>query len=549
MTNTCQNCQQTFTLGADDLEFYKKMAVPPPTFCHVCRMQRRMSWRNERSLYTSQCAATHKSIITIFAPDSGLTIYDRDYWWSDGWNPFDYGSDYDFKKTFFEQFRELFRHVPQPAVFNNKCVNSNYCNHVGELKDCYLTFASWGGEHLAYCEQEWYCRDSYDLLAVSNSELSSDCINSDHVYNCQWVQNSENCRDSLWLYECRGCSNCIGCVNLRNKSFYIFNEPYSEADYHAKVKALQLDTTAGLAAVHNQFMAIKQQSIHRYASIYNSDNATGDNLQYAHNCTECFGLKDGVSDCKYCVNGGAMTDVYDGYGVGAKADLLYEAVDAGVAGSRIAFVLVVWSSSNMWYSYNCHNCKDCFGCVGLRGAQYCILNKQYSKADYEQLLPQIQQHMMKQPYRDQTGRSYGFGEFFPTELSPFAYNETVAQEYFTLTSNQAKAQGYRWRDQPNSTHIANNRDIKTCAHQAHCNEQCIGVYKILPAEIIYYQSRNLALPQLCPNCRHYDRLRRRNPLRLWQRQCMKCGVTIMTSFVPNRPEIVYCEQCYQKEVY
>jgi hypothetical protein len=30
-----------------------------------------------------------------------------------------------------------------------------------------------------------------------------------------------------------------------------------------------------------------------------------------------------------------------------------------------------------------------------------------------------------------------WGEFFPLPLSPFGYNETVAQDYFPLTSEEA----------------------------------------------------------------------------------------------------------------
>jgi len=45
-------------------------------------------------------------------------------------------------------------------------------------------------------------------------------------------------------------------------------------------------------------------------------------------------------------------------------------------------------------------------------------------------------------------------------------------------------------------------------------------------------------------------LKFRNPLRLWTRQCMRegCPNTFETSYAPDRPEIVYCEQCYLKEV-
>ena len=81
---------------------------------------------------------------------------------------------------------------------------------------------------------------------------------------------------------------------------------------------------------------------------------------------------------------------------------------------------------------------------------------------------------------------------------------------------------------------------------------------------------NLALPRLCPNCRHYQRLKQRNPLKLWHRKCTcagqkddkgiyqntakhfhdnnHCTNEFETSYAPERLEIVYCEQCYNSEV-
>ena len=76
-------------------------------------------------------------------------------------------------------------------------------------------------------------------------------------------------------------------------------------------------------------------------------------------------------------------------------------------------------------------------------------------------------------------------------------------------------------------------------------------FRILPEDLKFYRRMNLPLPRLCPNCRHYQRLKQRNPLKLWHRKCMKEGCTneFETSYAPNRPEIVYCEKCYQQEVY
>ncbi len=54
--------------------------------------------------------------------------------------------------------------------------------------------------------------------------------------------------------------------------------------------------------------------------------------------------------------------------------------------------------------------------------------------------------MDEMPYTDARGRVYKYGEFYPPELSPWSYNETLAQEYFPLTKEEAISLGYRWKD-------------------------------------------------------------------------------------------------------
>lgn len=54
-----------------------------------------------------------------------------------------------------------------------------------------------------------------------------------------------------------------------------------------------------------------------------------------------------------------------------------------------------WTSSELAYCIDCYDTKNCFGCIGLRNKQYCILNKQYTKEQYEELVPKIIEHMTK----------------------------------------------------------------------------------------------------------------------------------------------------------
>jgi hypothetical protein len=191
------------------------------------------------------------------------------------------------------------------------------------------------------------------------------------------------------------------------------------------------------------------------------------------------------------------------------------------------------------------------------------------------------------PYIDPKGRVYEYGEFFPSELSPFAYNETITQEYYPLTKEKAESQGYKWRDQEKKNYeitiVADDlpdrieeasesitKETIGCAHNGVCNEQCTTAFRIITSEFEFLKKHNLPLPRLCPNCRHYQRILQRNPPRLWHRQCTCGGDTsengvytnqtahlhgsdhcpneFETSYAPERPEIVYCEACYQNEV-
>ncbi len=105
-TKTCQNCKSKFVIEPADFEFYQKIDVPEPTFCPDCRLQRRLSFRNEISLHKRKCDATGKDIVSIYNPNSPHKIYHREYWWSDKWDAIKYGQDYDFNKPFFKQFKE-----------------------------------------------------------------------------------------------------------------------------------------------------------------------------------------------------------------------------------------------------------------------------------------------------------------------------------------------------------------------------------------------------------------------------------------------------------
>lgn len=94
--------------------------------------------------------------------------------------------------------------------------------------------------------------------------------------------------------------------------------------------------------------------------------------------------------------------------------------------SRVFFSVNCDNSRDIFYSALCSNDSDLFGCIYLRKKSYCILNKQYTKEEYEILVAKIKQQMEDLPYKDSRGKIYKYGEFFPIEMSPFCINETPA---------------------------------------------------------------------------------------------------------------------------
>src|SRR3989338_3073930 len=109
MNKQCQNCKSSFEITKDDLHFYQKIQVPSPTFCWLCRFQRRCAYRNERSLKRAKSAKSGKDIFTLYPPTAELTLYTPEEWYADDWDQMATGRDYDFSRTLFEQVFDLLK--------------------------------------------------------------------------------------------------------------------------------------------------------------------------------------------------------------------------------------------------------------------------------------------------------------------------------------------------------------------------------------------------------------------------------------------------------
>ncbi len=586
-TKNCQNCQSSFTIEPEDFQFYEKVKVPAPTFCPDCRMQRRMAYRNERTLYKRTCDRCQKTVISAYPKKTNFPIYCSECWWSDSWDPMKYEIEYDPAKTFISQFKELQNKVPRPFLNNlagGMMTNSEYTNCAGELKNCYLVYGAMRDEDCAYSH---YINDSrwcFDNLYCIKSENCYDCLDIENCYNLQYSQSCIGCRDSMFLFDCRNCSDCIGCIGLRNKQYYILNKPYTKEEYFKEKEKLALHTRKGRESFQKRFMDIYYSLPRKYYHGQMNANFSGDYIANTENTHKSFYIKKSRG-CKFVFWCNNAQDVYD-YMSWGDMQLSYECVSNGYNGYHCLFSDSCWNENKeLEYASLCFNSSSLFGCIGLRGKKFCILNRQYSEKEYAILREKIIKEMSLNPYKDAKGIPYPYGESKPIEISPFLYADTVAQEHFPMTKEEIIKRGFPFGDPEKREYrvtiakenlpgcISETKDeilkeIIGCAHSGKCNHQCTEAFKITSQELEFYKKINIPLPETCYNCRHALRVSMRNPLKLWSRKCAclsgdvnsykntivhfhgsnSCPNEFETSYSPDRKEIIYCEQCYQAEV-
>lgn len=553
---SCESCRGTFDIEPQDSLFYEKISpllqgktiqIPAPRFCPECRQQRRLSYRNERNFYHRQCDLSGEVILSTYAPGTQLKVYNHRDWHGDSWDPFDYGQDFDFSRPFFEQFFELHNRVPMMSLdVKSDNENCNFTNLITQSKNCYFTIATTRCEDCLYSAFLQRNNNVVDCFFIFDSELCYQCIDCYSCYQLFYSQDCSNCRDSYFLHQCQACSECFGCVGLYKERFHIFNQPYREAAYREQLKILLANAEQARAMVRKLRMTTPQK---HYSGIQN-ENVHGDHISYSKNIAHCFDCTY-LEDSKYCTWFHKSQDCYDCYGWGLGGELGYESHLIGNTFYQVLFSESCWGSvSHLMYCRYCLNsCHNLFACVGLRNKEYCVFNKPYSKIEYEQLVVRIIEHMKE---------TKEWGEFFPAQYSPYAYNESVANDYYPLTPEQVHHRRWRWKDNiivtsgKETKHWnelpASIQDIPPSIVQEilRC-EGCKRNFRITQQELKFYRDFNLPLPRTCFHCRHLQRRAERRERTLYHRFCEQCGSGIETAHAPSAPDIVYCEECYLKE--
>jgi len=559
-TKNCQNCKGDFVIEPDDFGFYEQMKVPPPVWCPQCRLLRRMNWYSYRILYKRKCDFTGENINTIYHPDLPYKVYKQDIWWSDKWDPKSYGREYDFSRPFFEQFKELLDEVPKAALHTEytTMINSEYCNAASYLKNSYLCFKHITGEDSAYTNVVSNTKDSLDVAYSLDPELCYEIVDCRKCFQVFFSQDCENCQNIYFSRDLMNCGDCFGCTSLRNKNYCIFNQQYTREEYYKKLSTFDLGSVKNLQDFRKKAYELSLRSPRRAFQGRNNTNVSGDYVYNSRNAKNVYFISDSenIRYTQLFIKGG-VHNCYDFTAFGSASEWVYEATWTGLNTSNVKFSVWNYRNHDTEYTFGCHGSEYLFGCVSLTKASYCIFNKQYTKEEYFPLVEKIKKQMNQMPFVDRRGLEHKYGTQIPIDLCPWAYNESTAYEFFPITKEEAIAKGFTWRDSDPREYL--DASITVPEHIKDVTDEilkailkCVACgknYQIISKELVFLRRFNFPIPSHCPLCRDRARIKQLNPMETYDRTCDKCSISITTSYAPDRPEIVYCEKCYQQEVY
>jgi len=507
----CKQCSEDFPIFQEDQEFYdaispsyngEKYRIPRPTLCPKCRKQRRLGRVNELKLYKNICAGCWTGTVSRFYSESEYKNYCNKCWSSDSWDARDYGREIDFSRSFFEQVDELQKEVPfQNLIGSLSNIENNavYTNNTADIHNSYMVSESDFVEDCYYGRLLKNSEHLYDCFACSNSKYCYECTESDDLYKCQYVSRSSNCSESMYLENCMNCSYCYGCINLENKKYYILNKEYSREEYFQKIQEVSPEEIEELCKRE------RKEKI----DIIGSENCSGSMIRNSKNCHDSHRVLE-CQDCRYCDEINYSEDLMDISSYGSKSFLMYEGQWVWRYSHNVLFCSTIGRWENLLYCIDTKKSQDCFGCVNMKFSRYCILNKEYSKEEYETLVPKV---------IDLMKRHGEWGEFFPLWMSPFGYNETLAGEILPMTRDEALEKWYTWSDYQSPAPKVDKiipahkipKDISEIPddilHWAIECETTKKLFRIIEPELEFCRKNDIPIPKKHPDQRRIERMR------------------------------------------
>jgi len=545
VSKICENCKKEFEIDSGDLDLYEKVGLRVPGRCTTCRFKQYFAFSTFGKFRKGTSDLTGESFITVLPANPRFPIYKSKEWWSDQWDPMKFGQPYDRTRPFFHQLKELQEKIPRPHQVGENNKNCDWCEDAWESKNCYLSRAFYLCENLNYGYRVIKTKDSFDMVYCFDMQKSYSCLFCHNSFNLNFSENSRDCVDSYFLFDCRNCQNCFMCWDLRNKRYCIRNKQYTKEEYEKELAKVNLGSYKNIQDLKNEFENIlKNEAVHRENFNLKTANSIGN---YMTNCDKCVNVFswENSQNCRNCLRGLNAKDCID-------EAFTWNTENSGDNGAVNGGYQLKHSAASVGryseYLDLCVEVEYCFGCVGLRNKKYCILNKQYTKEEYEKLREQIIEDM---------GKSYG--DFLPYSMGICAYNHSNGMLYFPNTTKEeiVRQDGY-WSGEDLSSgdgisslelpDEVRETDASICIQALICPKTHFR-FNISQTEFEFHKNKNFALPR-----EHFDRrmLEPASKMVVMERypyKCFYCQKDIMAYYPPEWGyKKIACEECYKQNI-
>lgn len=283
-------------------------------------------------------------------------------------------------ENFFKELKRLIEADPKPPVHAENCENCNLADHVYYSKNLTYCFDCLKCTDCVYTYDSVRSAKCVDCDYVADSELLYECVDTLKSFNCEFLEDCSHMTDSSYSVGCRNCHDVFGCVNLRNKSFCIFNRQLSEEEYRTKIQQYKKWPAERVLAVVSELK--KRYPVTQTHEENNENSAFGNYIYFNKNCYLCF-------DASYNTDSGYIYDSSEhktSYDITQSStnELSYEVTDSANC-FNCNYVVYSAHCQDSSYVFNCLDVKNSLGVVGKAHKQYVILNRQFTKEEYERL--------------------------------------------------------------------------------------------------------------------------------------------------------------------
>jgi|SRR3989338_235359 len=287
-------------------------------------------------------------------------------------------------EAFFKELKRLINSQPKNPSHILNSENCEYGDQIYYSKNLFNAFDCSNCADSTYIYDSYMCVNCMDCDYGVESELCYESVDPYKSFNCEYLENCSNMRDSSYCYASIDCHDVFGCVHLNSKSFCIFNRQLTEGEYREAVKKFNVLPSEKILEMLEELK--KRYPYTQTNDAHNENSAYGNYIYFNKNCYLCFDATRN-QDSAYLYDSHRNTTCFD-FTYSIDGELCYEVVDSAHCFNCNYSVFSGYCQDSS-YLFNCANVKNSLGCVGISHKEYCILNRQFNKQEYDKISRRI----------------------------------------------------------------------------------------------------------------------------------------------------------------